>query len=102
MAINKLIKIQKLNTEQEVWEDYYPCYAEVNKANGKEYFNAGTNISENTYNFKVRYIRKLEEIFFNTSQFRILYKGHSFDIKKADDKQEKRIKITLVAQCISV
>ena len=60
MTMNKLIKIQKLNADTEEWENYYSCYAEVNKSSGNEYFNARTNITQNTYNFKVMYISKLE------------------------------------------
>lgn len=103
MAINKLIKIQKLtDMENETWEDYYSCLAEINKASGKEYFNAKTNVTQNTYNFKVRYISKLQDIIFNTSQYRILYQNKEFDITNADDKQEKHIKITFVAECVTV
>ncbi len=102
MAMNKQIKIQKLNVNTEIWEDYYVCYAEVNKASGKEYFNARTNITQNTYNFAVMYIRKLEDIIFNTNQYRISYRNNIFDIKNVDDKQEKRIKLTLVAECIAI
>lgn len=102
MAMNKLIKFQKLNADIEKWEDYYFCYAEVNKSSGNEYFNARTNITQNTYNFKVMYISKLEDIIFNTSQYRILYKNKNFDIKNVDDKQEKRLKLTFVAECVTI
>ena len=102
MAMNKLISIQKLNVKTEIWEDYYKCYAEINKSSGKEYFNAKTNINQNTFNFKVRYINKLEDTLFNTSQYRIIYKNNEFDIKNVDDKQEKRLKITYVAECVNI
>ena len=102
MAMNKLIKFQKLNADIEKCEDYYSCYAEVNKSSGNEYFNARTNITQNTYNFKVMYISKLEDIIFNTSQYRILYKNKNFDIKNVDDKQEKRLKLTFVAECVTI
>ncbi len=102
MAMNKKIKFQKLNVNTEIWEEYYSCYSEVNKSSGKEYFNAKTNITKNTYNFKVRYIRKLEDIIFNTSQYRILYKDKIFNIINVDDKQEKRIKLTFVGDCITI
>lgn len=102
MAMNKPIKIQKLNTDTEEWEDYYSCYAEANKSSGNEYFNARTNVTQNTYNFKVMYISKLEDTIFNTSQYRIIYKNKKFDIQNVDDKQEKRIKLTFVAECVTV
>jgi SPP1 family predicted phage head-tail adaptor len=102
MAMNKAIKIQKLNVDTEVWEDYYCCYAEVNKASGREYFNAKTNITENTFNFKIRYISKLEDTIFNTTQYRIIYKNNTFNIINVDDKQEKHLKLTFVAECVTV
>lgn len=102
MAMNKLIKIQKLDPDTEIWQDYYGCYAEINKTSGKEYFSANTNITENTYNFKVRYIGKLEDTIFNTSQYRIIYRNKVFDIVNVDDKKEKRIKLTYVANCTTI
>ncbi len=102
MAINKQIKIQKLDVETEEWKDYYKGCAEVNKSSGREYFNAKTKITQNTYNFKVRYIRQLENIIFNTSQYRIIYKGKVFDIINVDDKWEQRIKLTFVGDCTSI
>ena len=102
MAINKPIRIQKLNVETEEWQDYYNCCAEVNKSSGSEYFNAKTNVTQNTFNFKVRYLRKLEDTIFNSSQYRIIYKNNIFNIINIDDKQEKRLKITFVANCITI
>ena len=102
MAMNKKIKIQQLNVETEEWNDYYSCFAEVNKASGKEYFNAKTNVTQNTYNFKVRFIEKLSRIECNTSQYRIIYQNNIFEIINTDDKKEKHIKITLVANCVTI
>lgn len=102
MAINKFIIIQKLDAETEKWNNYYKGYAEVNKSSGKEYFNARTNITQNTLNFKVRYINKLEDVIFNTNQYRILYKNNIFNIVNVDDKQEKRIKLVFVGDCTTV
>ena len=102
MAMNKPIKIQKLNTDTEEWEDYYSAHAEVNKSSGKEYFNARTNITENTYNFKVRYISKFSNIVFDTTGYRIIYRNNVFNIINADDKQERHINITLVANCVTI
>lgn len=102
MAMNRFIKIQKLDAEKEEWEEYYSCFAEVNKSSGKEYFNAKTNITENTFNFKVRYIEKLSKIMFNSSQYRIIYQSNIFKIINVDDKLEKRLKITIVANCVTI
>lgn len=102
MAMNRQIKIEKLDPDTEVWNDFFKGYAEVNKASGREYFNAKTNVTQNTYNFKVRYLRKLEDTIFNSSQYRIIYRNNIFNIINVDDKKEKRIKITFVADCINV
>lgn len=102
MAMNKFIKLEKLDQKEEKWKKYYECYAEVNKASGKEYFNARTNITQNTFNFKVRYISKLEDTVFNTNQYRIIYKNNIFNIKNVDDKQEKRLKLIYVADCTNL
>lgn len=102
MAMNKSIKFQKLNLDTEEWGNYYPCSSEINKASGKEYFNAKTNITSNTYNFKVRYISKLEDVIYNTSQYRIIYKNRIFDIVNVDNKQLKNLKLTFVGECITI
>lgn len=99
MAMNKQVKIQKLDKNTENWDDYYTCYAEVNKSSGREYFNARTNITENTFNFKVRYINKLSDCTYNTNQYRIIYKNKIFDVINVDDKQERHISLTFVANC---
>ena len=97
--MNKQIKFQKLDANTEKWEDYYTCFAEVNKSSGKEYFNAKTTITENTFNFKVRFISKLQDIIFKTSQYRIMYQKNIFNIVNVDDKQEKHLKLTFVGEC---
>lgn len=102
MAMNKFIRIEKLDPKTEKWDKYYEGYAEVNKATGKEYFNAKTTITQNTYNFKLRYISKLEDTIFNTNQYRIIYKNNIFNIKNVDDKQEKRLKLTFIADCVTI
>lgn len=98
----KSIKIEKLNTETEEWEKYFSGYAEVNKASGREYFNAGTNITQNTFNFVTHYMNKLNDIRFNTSQYRIIYESKVFDIINVDDPKERHTKITLVGDCRKV
>ena len=98
----KLLNDLEWQLKTEKWDKYYEGYAEVNKATGKEYFNAKTNITQNTYNFKLRYISKLEDTIFNTNQYRIIYKNNIFDIKNVDDKQEKRLKLTFVADCVTI
>lgn len=95
-SYNKPILIQKLDEDTEKWSDYYPTHANINKASGKEYVNASTNISSSTYNFKVRYCKKLEEILFNTEIYRIVYKNHCYDIKNMDRYAENNTELTII------
>mgnify|MGYP003540020190 CR=1 FL=1 len=55
------ILIQKLNLETEKWEDYYSTHTNINKVGGKEYTQASTNISNSTFNFKVRYCKEISK-----------------------------------------
>lgn len=93
---NNPLIIQKLNKETEIWEDYYETHAEINKASGKEYYNASTNISASTYNFLLRYCLKLEDVQYNTSSYRIMYNNKIFDIVNVDNKNLKNHELTLV------
>ena len=83
MAVyNRPILIQKLDNETEIWSDYYSTHAEINKASGKEYFNASTNVSASTYNFTTRY--------------RVVYKNKVFDIVNVDNKNLKNHELIIV------
>lgn len=93
---NKIIKIQKLNEDMEIYEDYYSCHANVNKSSGKEYFNARVEISTSTFNFKLRYCEKLKDIVYNSELYRIIYNGKNFNVKTTDDYKEKHHELTIV------
>lgn len=95
-SYNKPILIQKLNVDTEKWSNYYPTHANINKASGKEYFNASANISSSTYNFKVRYCEKLKEVLFNTEIYRIVYESRCYDIKNIDRYGESTNELTII------
>lgn len=95
---NKPILIQKLNADSEKWEDYFKTHAIINKSNGKEYFNASTNISSSTYNFKVRYCNNIDPLIFNTEIYRIVYNTRCFNIKNVDRYLESVSEITIVGE----
>ena len=93
---NKTIKIQKLNLDTEVWEDYFNAHANINKSSGKEYFNARTEISSSTFNFSVRYCKKLEDIMYETEIYRIVYDAKCFDIKNVDNFMLRNNELVIV------
>lgn len=104
---NKIIKIQKLDINTEEWTDYYISekaekdknpyiHANINKSSGKEYFNARTEISGSTFNFKVRYCEALRNLMFNTEIYRIVYDSKIFNITNVDDYQLNHNELTIV------
>lgn len=95
-SYNSPILIQKLDEETEKWSDYYSPHANINKASGKEYFNAKTNISSSTYNFKVRYCEKLKELLFNTEIYRVVYESRCYDINNVDRYAENKTELTII------
>ena len=111
MILNKRIIIQKLDLDTEKWNDVYltekaekdknPIIrAEINKASGREYFNASTNITSGTYNFEVRYCKKLKDIKYDNASYRIVYDNQIFNIKNVDIPFEKNHLMTIVGDLV--
>lgn len=98
MTYNIPITIQRLDLEEENWLDYYPTHSRINKASAKEYFNASTNITNSTFNFEIRYCKKIEDLIFNTASYRIKFGNRFFQIKNVDDKYLKHNKLTIVGE----
>ncbi|MCL1789953.1 MAG: phage head closure protein [Peptococcaceae bacterium] len=97
-SYNTPILIQQLDSSTERWSDYCRPRANINKTAGGEYFDAGTNISRSTYEFRLRYCLAVEKILFNTESYRIVYGGRGFDIKDADRFAESTAEIKLVGE----
>ena len=92
------ILIQNLNLDTEKYENYYSTHANINKVGGKEYTQASTNISNSTFNFKVRYCAKMEEVMFNTEIYRVVYKNRCYDIKNVDHYGENKAELTITGE----
>ena len=92
------ILIQKLNLDTEMYEDYYSTHSNINKVGGKEYTQAGANISNSTFNFKVRYCSKMEDVIFNTEIYRVVYNNRCYDIKNVDHYGENKAELTITGE----
>ena len=92
------ILIQKLNLDTEMYEDYYFTHSNINKVGGKEYTQAGVNISNLTFNFKVRYCSKMEDVIFNTEIYRVVYNNRCYDIKNVDHYGENKAELTITGE----
>ncbi|MCD7800674.1 MAG: phage head closure protein [Ruminococcus sp.] len=98
MIFDKPIILQKIN-EDETWSDYISLHAHVNKTKQSEYLNAGAIQSKRTLTFTIRYSTVLEDIAYNTQNYRVLYNSNVFDINDYDDYQllHKTIKLVGVS-----
>ena len=98
MAYDKPITIQIQDPDTEEWTDALKLHATVNKTGGGSNFNAGTDQYNASLTFKLRYVRKLEDIAYNTQPYRIIYRGRAFKVVDYDDYMEQHREIKLVGE----
>lgn len=96
-VFDRPIVIQKINELTEDWEDVFKVHASVNKSSGdNEYLNAGAIQGKKNLTFEIRYFSDLEDISFNLSCYRIVYRGVNYDIKDYDDFMENHKTVKLL------
>lgn len=98
MRYDKPITIQIQDPDTEEWKDALKLHALVNKTGGGTSFTAGTDQYNASLTFKVRYVRRLEDIAYNTQPYRILYRGRTFKVVDYDDYMEQHREIKLVGE----
>lgn len=96
MTFDKPIVIEIIDEATESWSPLFNLHANVNKSNGSEYLNAGASRSKATRVFEVRYFKNLEDIALNTNMYRLIYRGHIYNITDYDDYQERHQTIKLL------
>lgn len=101
MVYDKPIVIQKINDITEQWEPLYGLHARINKSGGSEYLNAGANQSKSTRVFEIRYFPGLEAIDFDRGSYRIIYRGHFYNITDYDDYQESHKTVKLLGVSVN-
>ena len=97
MTYDKPITIQKIDEDTETWSDLWPLHARVNKTTGSEFVEAGANQSQSTKTFELRYFAALEDVDYNRGLYRIIYRGHTFNIVDYDDYMESHQVVKLKA-----
>lgn len=98
MRYDKPIKVQVQDPDTEQWTDVLSLHAKVNKTGGGARLNAGADQYTASLTFEVRYVRKLEDIKYNTQPYRILYRGRKFKVVDYDDFMERHQTIKLVGE----
>lgn len=88
--------IQRQDPDTEQWSDLWHLHAlQVNKTGAGENHSAGAEQYHPRLTFEVRYFKDLEALRFNTQEYRIVYRGHTFDIQDYDDFMERHITVKL-------
>lgn len=96
---DKLISIQRINEDTELWEDVYNLHASVNKAKANnEYLNAGAIQEQRTLTFEVRYFRDLGDVANNTQLYRVLFNNVAYNITDYDDFMLKHKTVKLLGK----
>lgn len=98
---NKIIQIQRLDDNTQIYQDYYRCHAEVNKTGGNEYLVAGAVSTKNKFTFIVRYCKELGNLQFDTQTYRVIYNDVIFNVLDADDFKQKHKTIKIIGESIN-
>ena len=88
------LAVDKHKNHTNTWTDYYSCHAyastyQYDHEDGDEVIK-----QEQTIHFEVRYCSELQAL--NTTQYRIIFDGHIYDIENIDwmNYQRKKIRIS--------
>lgn len=95
---DKPITIQVQDPETEEWTDALHLHASVNKTSGGSAFNAGTDQYDASLTFKLRYVKALENIAYNTQPYRVVYRGRNFKVVDYDDFMEQHREVKLIGE----
>lgn len=93
------LTIQQLNEETEDWSDLLHLHAlKVNRTGGGESSAAGAGQYHPRLTFELRYCAELEQVRYATQLYRIIYRGHTFNIIDFDDFMEQHLNLKLVGE----
>ena len=70
----------------------------MNKASGGESYSAGAGQYHSRLTFVMRYCRALEVIAYSPQTYRLIYRGHKFNIVDYDDYMEQHLTVRLVGE----
>ena len=79
------------STRTATGRDTRRCCLKINQTKSSDYDEAGSEHTAASIDFTVRWSRKVERIRFDTSQYRILYRGCAFRVDGYDDFMERHV-----------
>lgn len=78
------------------WEDYLACHVlDANPKRSREFQEAGGEQATQTVTFVLRWRKALEAVEYDMPDFRIVWRGHEFDVRGYDDYKYRHMKVTL-------
>lgn len=91
--------IQKKDPDTEAWTNLLSLHAiKVNKAGSGESFSAGREQFRLRLVFEFRWSQVLENLRWNTQDYRLMYRGHPMNIKDWDDYMEQHLTVRITGE----
>ena len=100
MIYDKPIIIEKRDPQSGEFSEWLKLHARVNKTGGGEREASGARRSAASLTFELRYVSLLFDIFFNTQDYRIIYRGAVFVINDYDDYMEQHKTVRLEGEFV--
>lgn len=94
------VTLQHQDPDTLAWSDVQLLHAiQVNKTGGGESFDAGADQYHAWLTFVFRWTPLIEQIHFDPQSYRLMYRGHSFDIRDYDDYMERHQTVRIMGVC---
>lgn len=93
------VTIQHMNPDTEEWEVYCALHAiRINRAGGGETYGAGREHFSPRLTFDFRSCSLLDELRYDTQNYRIMYQRQPFNIIDYDDYLEQHLTVRLTGE----
>lgn len=85
--------------KDEAWNEYYKCWCDILDLYGKEKYEAYNSKLENSLKFKCKFCKKLNDMIFETKEYRVIWKGKIFKLMFIDtlNNSKKDILLQVIA-----
>lgn len=92
------VLLQRQDESTELWETEESICCCVNRAGGTESFSSGADQFHARLTFETRYFPALEDVRYQPQLYRLIYRGHTFNIVDYDDYMEQHREVKMVGE----
>lgn len=82
------VEVDAIGNHNNVWVDFYTCYATISGESGRESNNAGTTTDNVDIAFTIRWCKKVAEV--DSTRFRIMFHNEIYNIVAVDHMNFKK------------